>query len=159
MSLETIRAFSVPTELVEQTASALDKAGKRGYELFVLWSGVATDKTFEVRTQHVPKQTAYKLETGLCVRVEGAELHRLNKWLYENGETLGVQVHTHPSEAYHSETDDTFPIVTTLGGLSVVVPDFGRCGVFTSDTATYRLGRNGWTRLSSINARSLFRLT
>ena len=69
----------------------------------------------------MPRQTAYRLSEGLCVRVEGPELHRLNIWLYEHHELLAVQVHAHPTDAYHSETDDTYPIVTTRGGLSLVV--------------------------------------
>jgi hypothetical protein len=32
-----------------------------------------------------------------------------------------VQVHTHPFEAFHSETDDVFPIVHTTGFLSLVI--------------------------------------
>lgn len=36
-----------------------------------------------------------------------------------------VQVHTHPSEAFHSETDDAFPVVHKTGFLSLVIPDHG----------------------------------
>ena len=48
------------------------------------------------------------LEDGLCAGSTAEELHRLNKWLYENGETLGVQIHTHPTDAYHSATDSAW---------------------------------------------------
>jgi hypothetical protein len=43
-----------------------------------------------------------------------------------------VQVHTHPFEAFHSRTDDAFPIVHTRGFLSLVIPDFG-CGAPSLD--------------------------
>ena len=43
-----------------------------------------------------PKQTAYRLAGGLCVRVEADELHRLNVWLYEHAERLAIQVHSPP---------------------------------------------------------------
>jgi hypothetical protein len=89
--------------------------------------------------------------------VGGEELHRLNVWLYENGEQLAIQVHSHPREAYHSDTDDTYPIVTTLGGLSLVVPDFGRNGVRGAETALYRLGASGWDEISDGVARQLLR--
>lgn len=36
-----------------------------------------------------------------------------------------VQIHTHPGEAFHSEVDDAFPIVHSVGFLSLVIPDFG----------------------------------
>jgi hypothetical protein len=101
---------------------------------------------FNILTAHVPKQNSYRLHSGLCVRVEGDELHRLNVWLYEAGEVLAIQVHAHPDEAYHSETDDTYPIVATLGGLSIVAAEFCRAGLFTSSTEIYRLQPDGWTK-------------
>jgi len=38
-------------------------------ERFVLWSGVVQGDGLQVRTMHVPRQTAYRLSDGLCVRV------------------------------------------------------------------------------------------
>lgn len=37
---------------------------------------------------------------------------------------IRVQVHTHPGRAFHSPTDDAWPIVHTPGFLSFVIPDF-----------------------------------
>ena len=90
----------------------------------MLWSGTCDGEMFTVAKVHVPKQTSYKLDGGLCVRVDGAELHRLNLWLYEAQQVIGVQVHSHPTDAYHSETDDSYPIATMEGSLSVVLPFF-----------------------------------
>ncbi|HEY2053445.1 MAG TPA: hypothetical protein VGH14_05875 [Solirubrobacterales bacterium] len=78
------------------------------------------------------------------MRVDGDALHELNLWLYEHHETLAVQVHAHPTDAFHSETDDAFPIVTALGGFSIVAADFARKGLLCADTAVYRLSREGW---------------
>jgi hypothetical protein len=66
-----------------------------------------------------------------------------------------VQVHSHPTEAYHSETDDTYPIVTVRGGLSLVVPDFGRAGLLGDGVACYRLGFSGWDELSFEEAKRI----
>ena len=74
----------------------------------------------DTRTLHIPQQDSYRTENGLLVRIQGPALHQLNRSLYESGETLGVQIHAHPTDAYHSETDDAFPIVTALGGISIV---------------------------------------
>ncbi len=144
MTLVDVDRFQVPSEIAKQTEETLRRAGSEGYEIFVLWSGRHRGNLFQIQTPHVPKQTSYRLRTGLCVRVEGQELHRLNVWLYEAGEILAVQVHAHPTEAFHSETDDTYPIVATLGGLSIVAPNFCRHGLFTKDTAIYRLESGGW---------------
>ena len=45
-----------------------------------------------------------------------------------------VQVHTHPGRAFHSATDDRFPIVHLPGFLSLVIPNFG-IGPVTLDGA------------------------
>ncbi len=144
--LADVRRFRVSSEAVANTEAALRSAGRAGHELFVLWSGKRDGFTFEVRTTHVPKQTSYRLDGGLSVRVEGAELHRLNVWLYEAGEVLGVQVHAHPTDAFHSETDNAFPIVATIGGLSIVAADFCRRGLLSKETAIFRLTESGWTK-------------
>ena len=115
-TFESIHEFVIPADICEASDRQLRDAGSAGNEQFILWSGVLREERFLVRTMHSPKQTAYRLPDGLCVRVEADELHRLNVWLYENGERLGVQVHSHPTEAFHSDTDDTYPMVTTLGG-------------------------------------------
>lgn len=144
MNLEAVDSFQVPETLVRDTEESLHSAGLEGFERFVLWSGQVTESTLVVKTMHVPEQEAFKLPTGLLVRVEGEALHRLNSWLYEQKEVLGVQVHAHPKEAFHSETDDAFPIVTLRGGLSIVAPDFCRRGLLVRDAAVYRLTERGW---------------
>lgn len=149
MTLADVERFQVPSIVVEQTEATLRNAGAEGYEAFVLWSGYLRGNLFHVQTPHVPTQTSYRLSGGLCVRVGGEELHRLNLWLYEAGEILAVQVHAHPREAFHSDTDNTYPIVTSLGSLSIVAPDFCRDGLFTKGTAIYRLETGGWIRQPS----------
>lgn len=149
MTLEAISRFRVPGTILDRTEAEIRAAGTDGYELFVLWTGVINGKAFDVITPHVPKQTSYRLNTGLCVRVAGDELHRLNIWMFEAGEILGVQVHSHPTDAYHSDTDDAYPMVTLLGGLSIVVPQFGRDGIEGPGTAAYRLSPEGWVDVGS----------
>ena len=69
------------------------------------------------------------------MRVDGSELHLLNVWLYEAQQVIGAQVHSHPVEAFHSEIDDTYPIATLDGSLSIVLPSFGRSGFGSKDIA------------------------
>ncbi len=157
-TFESIREFVVPGELCDATDRHLRAAGRDGNERFVLWSGVVRDDRLFVRASHCPEQIAYRLAGGLCVRVEADELHRLNLWLYEKAERLAIQVHSHPTKAFHSDTDDAYPMVTTLGGLSLVVPDFARYGVRGPRTALYRLSSSGWQRLSQTDARRVLRL-
>lgn len=157
-TFNSIRKFIVPSDICDASDGHLREAGNNGNERFVLWSGIIRDNYFLVKTMHVPKQVAYHLSTGLCVLVEADELHRLNVWLYEHGERLAIQVHSHPTEAFHSDTDDAYPIVTTRGGLSLVVPDFARYGVRGPNTALYRLSGTGWQALSPTVAKKILHM-
>lgn len=152
MNLERIECFRASAQVIDDTETTIVRAGRDGFEVFVLWSGVVEDAVFRVVTAHVPRQTSYQLDEGLCVRIGGDELHRLNVRLFETEEILGVQVHSHPKEAYHSDTDDMYPVVTLIGGLSIVVPRFGREGLIGPNTAMYRLEKDGWTELEQASA-------
>jgi hypothetical protein len=156
--MEDIVRFRVPADVVNATDEALREAGAAGAERFVLWVGRAERSVFSVRHAYVPAQTAHRLPDGLCVTVDGDELHRLNKWLYENQMTLGVQVHTHPTRAYHSDTDSTYPIVTQRGGVSIVVPDFAAHGLRGRGVECYRLAADGWQHLRKRAVRALIEL-
>jgi hypothetical protein len=159
VTLETIRTFCVSQETVENTETALREAGKNGHERFALWTGSTRGNLFSVDHLYVPHQRGYQFDDGLCVRVGADALYELNVWLYRNRQVLAVQIHTHPQDAYHSETDDTYPIVTTLGGLSLVVPRFCREGLLFHGLAIYRLGADGWTRQSADAGTSLLEVS
>jgi len=125
--LLAIKTFVVPAEVVLGTADFLREVGQRGEEGFVLWCGrKETVDRFRFTVAYIPEQRAYKTEHGLLVVVEGEALFQVNKQLYERGEILGGQVHTHPTLAYHSDTDDHYPLVTLIGALSLVIPNFAR---------------------------------
>ncbi len=152
MSLEAIRQFLIPRALIEQTLAPLQHAGRSGHEAFVLWGGERRGAdTFEFQRAYVPKQTATRSSRGLLVVVDGAELFRVNRDFYRHGLILAGQIHSHPTAAYHSDTDDTYPLITLRGGLSGVVPDFGREGQRRMrDWAWYRLaGPADWQPLGA----------
>ncbi|MYB45882.1 MAG: hypothetical protein F4X74_13210 [Acidimicrobiia bacterium] len=147
MSLQGVERFRVQAGAISDTEEAIRSAGQDGFELFVVWSGRRHGDTFAVTEVHVPQQTSYKLDGGRCVKVDGPELHRLNMWLYKAQQVIGAQVHSHPLHAYHSETDDSYPIATLDGSLSIVLPFFGRDGFGSRHVAAYRLSRGGWLEL------------
>lgn len=147
MRLAEVREFVVPLELVDRTLDQLREAGREGYEAFVLWGGrFLGDERFEFVSAYVPEQTTSRSEEGLLVYVDGDALFRVNRAFYERGLVLGGQVHSHPTDAYHSETDDAYPLATLVGALSGVVPDFGDGGRNRLDEwAWYRLvGAGAW---------------
>ena len=148
MTLRGVERFLIQSSAIRETVEAIQVAGQKGYELFVIWSGQRDNDIFTVAQVHIPDQTSYKLDSGLCVRIDGSELHRLNVWLYEAEQVVGVQVHSHPAGAYHSATDDAYPIATLEGSLSIVLPFFGQEGWESTGIAAYRLGPGGWLKLT-----------
>ena len=147
MTLRGVEQFRVSACVVRATIEAIRFAGRDGLEAFVLWSGRRDGDIFTIADLHFPKQTSYRSNAGLCVRVDGSELHRLNVWLYEAKQVIGVQVHSHPRDAYHSDTDDAYPIATIDGSLSVVLPWFARDGWESAEIAAYRLEQAEWVEV------------
>lgn len=157
--LTHITKVVVPYSDIDYVYKSLRKAGGEGVEAVALWAGTYADSTFEVKNTIIPAQTGYRIEDGLLYSVNGEELHRINMWLYQNKRTLMAQIHSHPGEAYHSETDDKYPIVAVVGGLSIVIPDFGFNPVSIDEWAVYRLfSGKGWLSLSSKEVENLIQI-
>ena len=149
--LAAVTSFVLPSPLLEATLEVLRKAGCRGCEAFVVWGATIDDGVVRFATMLVPDQVAYQTDDGLLITVDGEALFQINKTLYERSEILAAQVHSHPTAAFHSETDDCYSLVTLTGALSLVVPDFGRDGLDGSHRwAWYRLvGEGQWSPLTS----------
>ena len=139
----------VPHNKAEAAHSHLRKIGRQGSEAVALWVGVVRENSFEVRETIIPKQTPQRTPTGILFTVSPQELHRINVWLHENEMQIIAQLHSHPQEAYHSELDDELPLATTVGCLSLVIPNFARDPFSLRRCAIYRLiPDQGWTQLS-----------
>jgi hypothetical protein len=122
-----IETFIIPKAIIDDTVDFLREVGATGAEGFVLWAGkIEKADLFRFQTVMVPEQRPIATDRGLLVVVEGEALFALNKLAYERNEILGGQVHTHPTSAYHSDTDDHYPLVTLVGAMSVVLPDFAK---------------------------------
>jgi proteasome lid subunit RPN8/RPN11 len=142
-----ITRFIIKRELADFGQAHLRSVGERGLEGFVLWAGRVHGNTIRVEHVLVPRQTGLRTHSGVCVYVDGPELHRINVLLYDQQLRLVAQVHSHPTDAYHSDTDDEFAIATILGSLSFVIPDFAARPFDLSDCAVYRLFPYGWTEI------------
>lgn len=149
--LVTVRRFVIAPSLLDETIDVLADAGRHGHEAFVLWGGVLPDpSTVTFTSVIVPEQTPHRTPDGLLVTVDGPALFAAGREAYARGEMLAGQVHSHPTDAYHSDVDDHYPLVTQLGSLSVVLPDFavgGRRDI--ARWAWYRLvGEGRWQELT-----------
>jgi hypothetical protein len=156
----SIKKIFFPYLSLKDAYKHMRNAGSHGFEGVALFAGKESGNDFKIETAIIPNQKAMSLEEGLLYAVDGDELHRINVWLYENKMSLIAQIHSHPSKAYHSKTDDAFPIIATLGGLSIVVPDFAKGSIDVNTWAVYRLlPKSGWTELDVQEKSFLIELT
>lgn len=150
--LSAVSTFRISRAALHDTIDVLAKAGQEGHEAFVVWGGVLDPdgRAITFRSVIAPPQTGHRTPQGLLVTVDGPALFQVNRELYGRGELLAGQVHSHPTTAYHSDTDDHFPLVTLGGALSVVVPDFAAGAPDDiADWAWYRLvGTAQWAALT-----------
>lgn len=96
----------------------------------------------------IPEQIGQRNLVGVSVEVTDRGKSQLAAALALEERYL-ARVHSHPGEAFHSDTDDANPALTHNGALSIVVPYFGlglRRGL--SACAVYRLDGGGWEELA-----------
>lgn len=128
-----VERFVFPQATLDRALLTLAEAREQGYECFVVFGAKLDHRgrraTFTSAMR--PEQTAHRTPHGLLVRVDGRALFSVNQALRERGEILAAQIHAHPTEAFHSDTDDSLPLATLLGALSIVVPDFARDGLLS----------------------------
>lgn len=142
--LTAVEVLAVPAPLAGETQRHLQATGRRGLEGMALWAGSVDGTTARITEVIIPRQEGHRTEHGLAVSVEGDELHRINVHLYKTRQKLLAQVHSHPTEAYHSRMDDRYAIATALGSFSIVVPDFATGPFAILEFATYRLLKGKW---------------
>ena len=90
-------------------------------ECVVYWVGPAADASVAdevVHPSHEASPGDYEIDKGW--------LNQFWITLAERGRSVRVQVHTHAGRAFHSHTDDRWPVVQQKGFLSLVLPRFAR---------------------------------
>ena len=156
MRLAHVTRLRVPKEALFQTQTVLRAYGEHGCEGLVLWAGTVDDTAAAITRVVVPEQNPIRNESGVGYFVEQPALFQLSQLLRKEKLRLIAQVHSHPTDAYHSDTDDRYAIVTEEGGFSLVVPDFARDTVKVNTCAIYRLMRGRWVELDDAIVRDVF---
>ena len=158
--LESIQSIRVPWEIVNDVHAFLRQSGRRGHEGVGFWVGEPVGTQFEVRAAYIPKQHAGGLDGGCLVLIEGDELFAMNVWLHSHRMTIIAQLHSHPAAAYHSDTDEDFPVMTREGGLSIVIPDYAASEFSLGAAVVYRMRQDAqWQKLSALEAATLIDIT
>jgi hypothetical protein len=156
--LANVKEVTVTADVVTSTLETLQAYGHHGCEGLVLWLGNISEQSAYVLRVLIPEQNSISSEDGVGYFVEGDTLFRLNRVLASSGLRLIAQVHSHPAHAYHSEADDRYAIVTAEGGLSLVVPNFGKAPLDPSAWAVYRLTSGQWEHVERPDAQKLLRV-
>ena len=109
-----------PRLIVETTLGHLREAGSRRHECVVLWLGRRDETSVRIVRAYRPAQIA---EADMF-HIPRAGMAALHDEMRRDRVMVAAQVHSHPSEAFHSKADDRWAIVRHEGALSLVVPYF-----------------------------------
>lgn len=157
--MRDVTAINLPKTVLMETVGALRDYGQRGCEGLVLWVGGIHGRSASITAALVPPQQSINDENGVGYFLDSQTMFSINRLLSERQLRLLAQVHSHPGRAYHSRTDDLYAIVTTEGGLSLVVPDFAVGPVDLGHWATYRLRGGRWLELAAHEVLELVRVS
>jgi hypothetical protein len=162
---EKIRNYQISIRVLKESQSYLRDYGRKRYEGYMCWSGVIVGKEDAlVRGCIYPK--SYK-ESDFREAYAGLDIQvafDIGNQIHYRGEFLLAQLHTHGFEAFHSKTDDTYPISHKVGFISIVIPFFARKKFYNTRTLTNcsvneYLGRGKWKELEPKELRSRFIVT
>jgi hypothetical protein len=111
----------VPSLVIDHTELMLRRRGAFGGEGFGVWAGTLAGADALVSTLVLPEVRGGRLHG----EVPAAAAARLFSELDEFDLVALAQIHSHPGEAFLSETDAERPLMAVPGFLSIVIPEFG----------------------------------
>lgn len=156
--LSDVISVHIATSQLIKTVEWLRTCGEEGCEGVALWLGSVEEDIASVTTCFIPDQNPIASESGIGYFIPPAALFAMNRYLFESGLRLVAQVHSHPTEAFHSDMDDAHAIVTAEGGFSLVVPFFAQGPVNLKTWAIYRLRDGVWCELGVEDVDSIFKV-
>jgi len=130
--------YRISNELLGRTFHDLRSCGEGKRECQVVW--ISPWRSSDLISQVV--HTSHTA-SGAGFTVVEPWLTSLWQRLAAEGVGVRVQVHTHPGRAFHSHTDDHWPIIHTPGFLSLVIPNFGMGSVGFEGAYLAKLGGDG----------------
>jgi hypothetical protein len=130
--------YRLPEARLDETFAVLRRCGEGRRECLVLWvSPWACPEKVDAVVH--PRHRAWT--DG--VEVNGQWITEFWNHLAREGLGVRVQVHTHRRGAFHSPTDDGWPIVNSPGFLSLVLPRFALGAIGFDGAYLAELGVNG----------------
>jgi len=111
-------ALSLAANIMASSFQTFQNCGQGECECAVFWTGPAGDDVVDGVEHPIHRRSPYGYD------VESGWITELWKNLAATKRSVKAQVHTHPGEAFHSATDDHWPIISQAGFISIVIPDF-----------------------------------
>ena len=130
--------YQIPAALFAQTFRFLRRCGGGQRECQVLWTS-PWQAPFKISAVVHPQHRAH----GGGFELSSAWISGFWQELARTGCGIRVQIHTHPAEAFHSSVDDRYPIIHSLGFLSLVIPSFGLGAVGFREAYLTEIGPDG----------------
>lgn len=134
--------------MLSETFAELRRCGCGIRECQVLWTSPWNNLATINRVVH-PKHFA----RGDGFELDGAWLNAFWQELTATASGIRVQIHTHPGRAFHSPTDDEWPIIHTPGFLSLVIPRYAKGSAELTDAYLAELRQDGTWQEVPINER------
>jgi hypothetical protein len=136
--------LNLAASILPATFQIFRDCGRGRCECAVFWTGPAASSIVDGLEHPIHTRSPGGYE------VDSRWLTEFWKQLAAVRRSVKVQVHTHPSRAFHSTTDDRWPIISQAGFLSIVIPDFAAGPPNLEAAWIGRLQANGqWQKLRS----------
>lgn len=145
----------MPSGLIIPAEAHLRLNGRRRLEQLVLWAGYAQDGRALITSLLMPDTVA----TWGSVTIVRSELPKIADWLFERGQLLFVEMHTHGRGLWATElsdTDRTFPIGRQPGFITVIVPAYAADGIELEQAGVWEHCPPEWLVLTSSEVRRRF---
>lgn len=140
--------YRVPDLVVKRTFELFRQCGEGRRECQAIWTS-SWDSPETITEVGHPAHRPH----GDGFIVEDRWLNAFWIELASAGKGIRVQVHTHPGRAFHSPTDDQYPIIHAVGFLSLVIPDYGLGDVGFDRAYLAEIGPDGRWRKVDIASR------
>jgi len=134
----------LPSAVLAATFDSLRSCGRGQCECVAYWTGPAGDHTIDGFEHPDHSRSPYGYE------VDDSWLTRFGFKIGGERRSVKAQVHTHPGPAFHSQTDNDWPMVAKAGFLSVVIPNFATGETTLKHAWVGQLQQDGsWKHLGS----------
>jgi hypothetical protein len=111
--------YRLPRRMIDETFATFRSCGAGKRECQLYWVSPWDDPMALSQVVHPKHKSSY---AGLSI--DDAWITSFWLDLADRGLGVHAQVHTHPGAAFHSKTDDDFPLIHEVGFLSLVIPNF-----------------------------------